>query len=188
MNSSRPIARTRGQECPRSISIASVDWESSVASMLLGRIPGMFLSAAFFCLHGVAQQVITNCSQGDLVAAIQKGGPILFACDGVISLSQPVLITNSVQLDATGRNVVLDGRGSNRIFEIMGAQVAFTNLTFSNGVARGVSAFVMTNSQTAAGDGSGGALNVSSSVVNIANCQFVGNQGAWRRGNDLGCN
>jgi hypothetical protein len=84
--------------------------------MLLGRIFRMFLGAAVVCLHGVAQQVITNCAEADLVAAIQKGGPIRFACDGVISLSQPVVITNSVQLDASERSVVLDGRGSNRIF------------------------------------------------------------------------
>ena len=50
-------------------------------------------------------------------------------------MSQPVVITNSVQLDASGRNVVLDGRGSNRIFEITGAQGAVTNLVFSNGTS-----------------------------------------------------
>jgi hypothetical protein len=153
--------------------------------MLAARIFWMFLSGVL-CLNGVAQQVITNCAEADLVAAIQKGGPILFACDGVISLSQPVVVTNRVQLDATGRNVVLDGRGSNRIFDIIGANVGFTNLIFSNSVARGQRAIVSTNLQTPAGDGFGGALNVVSSVVQIANCKFVGNQAIGGEGMVLG--
>jgi hypothetical protein len=68
--------------------------------------------------------------------------------------------------------------GEDRIefFEISGARVAITNLTFSNGVARGGSATAGTNYHTPAGDGYGGAFNALSSVVNIANCKFVGNQ------------
>jgi hypothetical protein len=43
---------------------------------------------------------------------------VTFACDGTIALTSTLIITNDTVLDATGREVTLDGNGSVRIFHV----------------------------------------------------------------------
>src|SRR5262245_60535789 len=132
--------------------------------------------AALRLACGSAEQIIANCNETALIEAVQKGGSIRFDCDGIISLSQPLLIVTNLLLDATGRSVVLDGRGSNRIFDIAGARVAFTGLIFSNGAALGEPTMVTANSIKRPTEGLGGALKVENSEVSLLRCTFAGNQ------------
>src|SRR5512144_1924350 len=46
--------------------------------------------------------VVTNLSMNGVRAAIEQGGTITFACDGVLALSNQLDIANDVVLDASG--------------------------------------------------------------------------------------
>lgn len=80
--------------------------------------------------------VVTTCTEAALREALAGGGQVTFACDGVIGLSAPLLITNDTVLDATGRTVVLSGNKAVRVLEVVsGARLALTNLTVADGFA-----------------------------------------------------
>ena len=83
--------------------------------------------------------VVTNCDEDILRTAIAAAGftsgSVFFDCDGIITLTAPLVITNElVRLDARGHNVALSGNFSNRVFEVLpGASLTLVNLTIANG-------------------------------------------------------
>jgi hypothetical protein len=62
--------------------------------------------------------VLVSCDDDNLRTYMAEGGTIRFECDGVIVLRAPLLITNEVTLDATGRSLALEGMGTNRLFDV----------------------------------------------------------------------
>ena len=78
--------------------------------------------------------IVTNLATDDVRGAIQQGGLVTFACDGVLVFSNQIQITNDVNLDASGHAITLSGGNSNRIFSIApGTTLTLTNLTLTNG-------------------------------------------------------
>src|SRR5712692_10436587 len=65
-------------------------------------------SAAFSRADGV----VTNCTETDLRAALSGGGQVMFACDGVLGLSGPLIISNDTTVDADGHEVTISGGNS----------------------------------------------------------------------------
>lgn len=85
-----------------------------------------------------ALAAISVCDESSLRAAIADGGHITFDCDGTIVLSSPLVITQSVTLNATGRNVTISGNDQVRIFEVgYGFSLHLINLTLSHGLVQG---------------------------------------------------
>jgi hypothetical protein len=80
------------------------------------------------------EQTVADCSESALRAALVKGGRIKFGCDGVIPLTESLVITDSLELDANGHRVVLDSASARRMLEIRsGATVRLMGLAFENG-------------------------------------------------------
>ncbi|MGA4579817.1 choice-of-anchor Q domain-containing protein [Limisphaera sp. VF-2] len=102
---------------------------------------------------------LTNCSEAALRAAIARGGRIVFDCDGTVGLSQTLVITTNVSVDAREHAVALSGNNAVRVFEVNpGAELTLRNLT----VREGRSA-------------SGAAIRNIGEAVTLVNCQVVSN-------------
>lgn len=74
---------------------------------------------------GLAQGVVFNCDQAELEEAIAAGGEITFECDGVILITNTLVITASTTLDATDRNITIASPGGTngvRLFTIVGGE------------------------------------------------------------------
>src|SRR5512142_2721761 len=68
---------------------------------------------------GLAQaQVVTDCTEAALRAAMAGGGTVTFACDGTITLGST--ITNAVDtvLDGSGHQVTISGSNACRVFYV----------------------------------------------------------------------
>src|SRR6185503_10244643 len=70
--------------------------------------------------HSRAAGTVTVCDETSLRAAMQGGGTVTFACDGTITLSSTILVTNDTVLDSAGRHVTISGGTSVRILEVNG--------------------------------------------------------------------
>lgn len=103
---------------------------------------------------------LTTCNESSLRAALAAGGTITFECSGAIIVTQQLVVTVDTVLDATGRNVRLDGFASSRVlFVAPGVQLRLLNLTITNGFAR-----------------EGAGLYNDNGIVIAENCTFAGNR------------
>jgi len=111
-----------------------------------------------------ANETITNTTNGGLKTAIDKvnNGQTVYMENGVYSGNNNTGITidRSITIEGKGNNVVIDAKGTNRIFTIEnGNTVTLKNLKFINGKS--------------AGDG--GAIYNSGSTLSISGCTFNNN-------------
>jgi hypothetical protein len=125
---------------------------------------------------------VSVCDEASLRAAVVGGGHITFACDGTIGLSSPLVITQNVVLDATGRNVTISGNDQVRIFEVgYGYSLHLINLTVSQGRAQGTNGAA----SQPGGRGGGGAISfLNLGTVRAKDCRFLSNQAVGGRGGD----
>ncbi len=78
--------------------------------------------------------VLTNLVLADLRAALEQGGVVTLACDGALTLTNPVEVANDLVVDATGHDVTLSGGGRTRLFKVRpGTLLAITNVTLRDG-------------------------------------------------------
>ena len=78
--------------------------------------------------------VVTNLATDDVRGALERGGSVTFACDGVLVLSNQIAIANDVSLDASGRAITFSGANTTRVFSVSpGITMAMTNITLGNG-------------------------------------------------------
>ena len=156
------------------------------------------LAVATLLLPSVGQAggVVTNCTEVALRAAMVGGGTVTFACDGTISLTNVIGITNpgpATVLDGTGHQISLTSPhgvfyvGTNSHLTV--ANVAIVNSravsvgTNPPALLSGAGIFndggvVALQRVTFQGNGaaSGGAvLNQASGTLNATNCTFIGN-------------
>ena len=109
----------------------------------VGLVLGVSLFTCLILAHPARSAVVSSCDETSLRAAIAHGGIVTFPCDGVISLANPLVITNDVILNASGREVALSGGGSNRVFEVLpGVSLTLVNLTIRNGVSTNAGAIL----------------------------------------------
>jgi hypothetical protein len=102
--------------------------------------------------------VVTECTEVGLRTAISTGGHVTFACDGTIAISNTVLITTNILLDATGHQIILQGGGT-RLFQVgAGSTFSVANLVIAGGSAD-----------------NGAAIQNAGGFVNATNCRFSGN-------------
>src|SRR5687768_11645807 len=98
--------------------------------------PGLLSVKMILLLAAAHAATVDPCTEAALRSATREGGYIIFNCDGTIVLSNTIVITRSVVLDATGRNVTLSGNGSVRIFEVTPAvELTLLNLNIADGLA-----------------------------------------------------
>jgi len=109
------------------------------------------------------------CDLVDLQAAVAAGGPITFGCDGVITLTSTLNITQPTALDGTGRYVTISGGNAVRLFYIApGVTFSVTNLTLANGLC-------LVNSGTPGTPADGGAIYNDGGTVTLVACTVTSN-------------
>lgn len=106
---------------------------------------------------------ISVCDEASLRSALDSGGTILFDCDGVITLSQTLIVSNDVSLEGNGHAVTISGDNRVRVFQIdPGVSVTLRDLTIANGL----------NAELNGASG-GGILN--EGTLTLLNCTFSNN-------------
>ncbi|HTB83588.1 MAG TPA: choice-of-anchor Q domain-containing protein [Candidatus Sulfotelmatobacter sp.] len=146
-----------------------------------------FTSAGFYQLQvknsygsatsSVVVLVLTNgfanpvsvCDEPDLRAAIKAGGWIQFGCNGTITLTNTIVVSNNVILDGSLVSATVSGGNAVRMFTVSpNASLTISNLTLANGLVQS------TNSN----DGSfkdGGAIYNNAGTVVLVSCALLNN-------------
>ncbi len=110
---------------------------------------------------------VSECNQANLGAAIQAGGWVSINCNGTVTLTNTINITNRVILDAGNVSFTISGNNAMQIFSVApGATLTATNLTLADGA-------VILNSGTASADG--GAIYNNGGTVNLVSCVLTNN-------------
>ena len=110
--------------------------------------------------------VVTSLLTDDVLGAIEQGGFVVFACDGVLTLSNQLEVANDVILDASGHAITLSGNDVTRLFKVLpGTTLTMTNLTLARGRTTNV----------------GGAINNEGTVL-AESCRFISNSVAALNG------
>ncbi len=78
--------------------------------------------------------VVDSRDETSLRQALSGGGQVVFAVDGTITLTQPIVISKNTELDGSGHSVILSGGNSVRLFTVTpGTRLTLLNLTLANG-------------------------------------------------------
>jgi hypothetical protein len=115
--------------------------------------------------------VVTNTHETTLRNALAGGGTVTFECDGVIVLSNTIVIATDTVLDGSGHSVTISGNGAIRIFTVnTNVNFVLKNLVLANGF----NTWLVTDNLSVAGPATGGAL-CSTGTVQIVQCVFSNN-------------
>lgn len=80
------------------------------------------------------ETTVTNLDMAAIRTAIQSGGTVRLAFDGIVPLSEPFVIQRNVTIDGTGRRITFDGGGAVRHFVVTnGASLTLQNLQLVHG-------------------------------------------------------
>jgi hypothetical protein len=131
-------------------------------------------AAICFFTHTSYSAAVMNCDETSLRAALAADGIARFECDGTIFLSDTIVVSSDIILDATSRNVTLDGNGSVRLFDVVTpVTLRLINVTLTNGLGLGPTGAPAQNG----GQGLGGAVRITASgTIAASNCRFLGNR------------
>lgn len=127
----------------------------------------LIICCVFTAGRAMADGDVSTCNEGALLLALQGGGLVTFSEDCEITLSQPIVITNDVTIDASDFDVTLHGDGSSQLFIVQeNGSLELIHLTVTGGAG--------TN---------GGALLVNSGgSATITDCSFIGNSATGAAG------
>jgi hypothetical protein len=128
-----------------------------------------------FCCHCrlSGATTITNSDAAQLAGAVQEGGTITLAFDGVVKLTAPLIIVTNTTLGGQGHTVSLDGNNLVRHFVVTNnSTLGLINLTLMNGRFAGAQG--QTNQKGY--PGMGGSIFISGGAVDFSGCRFINNQ------------
>ncbi len=150
----------------------------------------LLLALAFIPTAKAADTLITDCTNvATFEAAAIAGGNIRFACDGNLTLTSSITINSPTTIDASGRNVILSGGNTHRLFDVGSAGfLALVSLEVANGKATGNGGAISSNGSVLATNvrftnnqatGDGGAIHQNSTTgsLTVANSFFTGGKG-----------
>lgn len=119
----------------------------------------------------------TACDFAALVQAASQSGTYKFTCDVVITFTNEIAINEAIEFDATGHNVLFDGQGIFRFFDIApGGSLTLRNIILQSGHHEGIAAHVDDSLRgvSQATNGEGAAIRNRGRLEAI-NCTFMGN-------------
>lgn len=127
-----------------------------VASLLQTR--SLFGALMFATIAAFGSGIVSSPSEAALRAALSGGGDVTFNCDGIITLSAPLAITDDTSIVAKMNQITLNGNRAGRLFTVSAnAKLELEGLTLANGLSD-----------------SGGAI-CNTGTVRALDCRFVGN-------------
>ena len=106
--------------------------------------------------------VVTVCDEAHLLAALAGGGTVTFACSGVITLTNTIMIAADTTIDGSGQDVTISGNDAVRV------------LAVNSGVTFNLNA--LTIAHGAVGDyEAGGGISMRDGTLTVSNSTFAGN-------------
>jgi len=138
-----------------------------VASSPYGSVTSSIVSLLLTNSSG-STNIISVCDETGLRAAVAIGGWITIGCNGTITLTSPINITNNVSLDGANVSATISGGGVTRLFNVgPGAILSITNVTLADGC-------VLITSPTGT-NADGGAIYNNGGTVNLISCTLSNN-------------
>ncbi len=135
---------------------------SSVVKLVLTNVSG-------------SANVVSSPDEASLRAAVQIGGWVSLAFNGTLTLTNTIVVTNSVILDASGVSATISGGNAVRLFYVApGASLSATNLTLADGLAFTTGSLIFTNGETVI-PADGGAIYNDGGIVNLIGCTATNN-------------
>jgi predicted outer membrane repeat protein len=142
--------------------------------ILMSNLKSTFLALAL-ALPGTtgltASVVLTNSDPAALVMAIEQAGTVTLAFDGSVALTNTLVIATNTTVDATGHDVILDGRGQRHFLVNPGATLRLVHVTLANGRFGG--------SGIPGDPGGAGAIHNAGGGVELVDCKFTNNSGTF---------
>ena len=115
-------------------------------------------------------QSVANVTLAGFTEALKEGGILRFEGDGVITLTNTIVPAYDTALDANGHNVVIDGAGAHRLFEVRtNVGFAATGVTLANGRFDGTNG-ASTSPPQPGGDGCGAGILNLGGTIGLTNC------------------
>ncbi|MCI0539789.1 MAG: hypothetical protein L0Z50_31665 [Verrucomicrobiales bacterium] len=119
---------------------------------------------------------VTNCTAEALLTAIATGGEITLACQGVITLANPIVIAADTTLQAGGEGTSISGTGGTnglRLFQVRpGVRFTLRNLSLINGRVQGQTGQLSNEGERA----TGGAILNQGGLVTLLNVTVSGHE------------
>jgi len=106
------------------------------------------------------REAITNASAGDTITFDSS------IAGQTITLSSELTIDKNLTINGTGQKITISGGGAVRVFNVTANTVTFNKLTIANG-------------NSTSGDGFGGGIKFSGSLLTIEGSSIVGNTAFW---------
>ena len=143
------------------------------------RSRGFFLVIFLFTMRPTSAATFSVCDEASLRAAITEGGTVMFACDGVIYLTNTLSIAADVAIDGSGRTVTISGSNAARLFFIQPtAALTLRNLTLADGLVRGADGPTpfLGGPVPSGSPGEGAGVYNSGGILRAFDCAFLGNK------------
>lgn len=123
--------------------------------------------------------VVASCTDASLRAAMAGGGTVTFACDGTITVANPIYNSANTVVDATGRRIIISGGNRVQIFYVAAnSTLALTHLTLVNGRshdgANGV--YIGPGNATPGGPGEAGGAILNMGSMSLRDCIVTNNK------------
>jgi hypothetical protein len=136
-------------------------------------------TATLTILDDETPQNLVACTYDGVFTAISNGGWYVFDCDATIVFPAVLNVISNTLLDANGHNVVLDGNGASRLFNVdAGKMLTLKNMTLTRGHYASTNAPQFTDGS----EGAGGAITVKGGTLNLVDCRVTSNSVAGGRG------
>src|SRR6266576_2528125 len=142
-------------ECIRLESVFFLDRENPIIRLVLLAL------VTLSTLRVSADFTITKCDEASIREALENGPIIKFSCDGTITLTNNLTISDEMVFDASGHAVTISGGQKARVFQVnTGVNLTLINLTVANGYST---------------NGGGGIYN-DGGKLSLINCTLSGNR------------
>lgn len=78
--------------------------------------------------------IVTSCDEASLRVALEGGGVVTLACDGVLTLAEPIVVTADTVIDGSGHTIAISGNHKVRVFEVVpGVRLEMLNVGVTQG-------------------------------------------------------
>ena len=158
---------------------------SRVARALAITVPAICATVALAASSalGAPTTTLTTCDEASLKAAVARGGTVQYGVDCTVTLTSPVIVGSglTVDVEAGGFRVFLNGGHTARHFVVSGGNLTVGGLELQSGLAVGATGTPGSFGASGAkgGDGASGSSGDAGGSGGIAG---AGNRGRGRRG------
>src|SRR6266850_2252348 len=150
--------------------------DASFKCSAFARLCLLLLFMAGACLSGWAGGTVTVPTQANFEAALAGGGTVVFECNGTVTLTNTITISQDTLIDGNGHDVVISGGNVVRLFQV-GSNVSFSakSLALANGLVMGANGADGHPAQSGQ-DGLGAGILSLGGIVNLTDCSITNHQ------------